>query len=130
MKKIHFAAGLLILVCMVFSCQTLRVQEPVIVENAKSPAGVYLAETSTPNGVIQFTMTINEDGTGKLESMMGNAEFSDAVLKGNSFNFNMILNTQMGEMALAFKGAVDGDKINGTIGTQMGSLPFSGQRKL
>ena len=127
MKKINSVAVLTLLICMVFGCQTLRVQEEVA---PKGPTGVYLAKTSTPNGEVEFTMAINSDGTGLLESRMGKAEFSDAKIEGNKFVFNTTMNTQMGEMALSFKGAVDGDNISGDIGTQMGAFPFSGQRKL
>ena len=77
MKKINSVAVLTLLICMVFGCQTLRVQEEVA---PKGPTGVYLAKTSTPNGEVEFTMAINSDGTGLLESRMGKAEFSDAKI--------------------------------------------------
>ena len=122
-------AGFILLFCLLFGCQTLKVQEVKSPAGSAVPAGVYLAKTSTPQGVVEFTMTINANGTGKIESMMGNQEISEITIDGNKFNFNTTINSQMGEMALAFKGTVDGDNINGTIGTQMGSLPFSGLRK-
>ena len=128
MKIAMSAAGLVLLFC-IFSCQTLKVQDVKSVDNLTGPAGVYLAKTSTPQGVVEFTMTINENGTGSIESMMGNKEIQEIDINGNNFGFNTAINTQMGEMALTFKGAVDGDNVSGTIGTQMGPLPFSGQRK-
>ncbi len=126
MKKIYSAAIFLLFSSMVFSCQTMKVQE---VPEVAGPAGVYLAKTATPNGEIEFTLALNEDGTGYTESRMGKTEFSNAKIEGNNFTFDMTLNSQMGEMALTFKGAVDGDDIEGTISMQMGEMPFSGQRK-
>ena len=126
MKKIYSAAVLFLFFSVVFSCQTMKVQE---VPEAAGPEGVYLAKTSTPNGEIEFTLAINEDGSGYTESQMGKAEFSSAKIEGSNFTFDMTLNSQMGEMALTFNGAVDGDDIKGTISTQMGERPFSGQRK-
>ena len=126
MKKVYSAAVLLLILSMVFSCQTMKVQEA---PKAAGPEGVYLATTSTPNGEIEFTLAINEDGTGYTESQMGSAEFKDAEIEGNSFSFSMTIPSQMGEMDLTFNGAVDGDIIGGNITTQMGEMPFSGQRK-
>jgi len=111
---------------MILGCQTVRVQEA---EVPAGPAGVYLAKTSTPNGEIEFTLTINADGTGSTDSSMGKSEFTGAKIEGNGFAFDMTINSQMGEMALAVKGSVEGDTINGIIGMQMGEMPFSGQRK-
>jgi hypothetical protein len=126
MKKIYPAAMILLLISMVLSCQTMKVQEA---PKVAGPEGVYLAATSTPNGDIEFTLAINEDGSGYTESQMGRAEFRDAKIEGNSFSFDMTIPSQMGEMALTFNGAVDGDTIGGNINTQMGEMPFSGQRK-
>lgn len=126
MKKIYSAAILLLFISVFFSCQTMKVQEA---PKVAGPEGVYLATTSTPNGDIGFTLAINEDGTGHIESEMGRSEFSNATIEGNSFSFDMTINSQMGEMALTFNGVVDGDSINGNITTQMGEMPFNGMRK-
>jgi len=126
MKKIYSAAILLLAIFMTFSCQTMKVQE---VPKAAGPEGVYLATTSTPNGEVEFTLGINEDGSGYIDSQMGKNEYQDAKFEGNSFSFDISINTQMGEMALTFNGAVDGDIISGDIVSQMGNMPFKGQRK-
>lgn len=126
MKKIYSAVILLLFISMFFSCQTMKVQEA---PKVAGPEGVYLAKTSTPNGEIEFTLAINADGTGYIDSRMGKSEFSGAKIEGNSFSFDMTINSQMGEMALTFNGIVDDDNVNGTISTQMGEMPFSGQRK-
>ena len=126
MKKIYSALFFLLLFSVVFSCQTLRVQE---VQKAAGPEGVYLANTSTPNGEIEFTLAINADGSGYTESQMGKSEFSGAKIEGNSFTVDMTINSQMGEMAITFNGSVDGDNISGNISTQMGEMPFNGHRK-
>jgi hypothetical protein len=128
MRKAAVIAGMFILFCT-YGCQTPKVHEMKSPMGPTGPEGVYLAKTSTPQGEVEFTMTIKANGTGRIESMMGNQEISDIAIEGNNFGFNTTINTQMGEMALAFIGAVDGDSISGTIGTQMGSLPFSGLRK-
>lgn len=125
MKRIYSLASLILFFLMFFGCQTLKVQEP---EAPPGPVGVYLGKTSTPNGEIEFTLTINADGTGSTESTMGKSEFKDAMIEGNNFAFGMIVNTQMGEMEIAIMGSVEGDNISGTIATQMGEMPFAGQR--
>lgn len=104
----------------------MQVQEA---EVPAGPAGVYLAKTSTPNGEVEFTLTLNADGTGNTVSSMGESKFTDAKIEGNNFAFNTTVTTQMGEMEIAFMGSVEGDKISGTIGTQMGEMLFDGQRK-
>lgn len=126
MKKICSAASSIVCFLMLFGCQTTQVREA---EVPKGPAGVYLAKTSTPNGDIEFTLTLNADGTGSTESSMGKSEFSEAKIEGNNFAFDMTVNTQMGEMAIAVAGAVQGDIIDGMITMQMGEMPFSGFRK-
>ena len=128
MKKFYAAAVLILILflSMVFGCQTARVREA---EVPAGPAGVYLAKASTPNGEVEFTLTLNADGTGSTESPVGKADFTDAKIEGNSFAFDMTMNSQMGEMALSFMGSVAGDDISGTIGMQMGEMPFSGRRK-
>jgi hypothetical protein len=126
LKKIYALTGLVLFFFMISGCQTLDVREA---EAPTGPAGVYLAKTSTPNGEIAFTLTINSDGTGSTESDMGKSEFKDAKIEGKDFAFDMNINSQMGEMQLAFKGSVEGDGISGTIETQMGEMAFTGQRK-
>lgn len=126
MKKIILVASFILLIGMTFACQTLRVQET---GKPAGPAGAYLIKMSTPQGEMELTMTIKEDRTGYIEStMMGKSEFSDAMIEGNNFKFNATMNTPMGEMEMTFIGTVDGDNINGSIGTQMGDIPFAGQR--
>lgn len=126
MKKIYLVASLILCIFMSFGCQTLEVREA---EAPAGPAGVYLAKTSTPNGEIAFTLTINEDGTGTTESSMSKSEFTDAKIAGNNFTFDVTVKSQMGEMEVAFMGSVEGDSIGGTIATPMGEMPFAGQRK-
>lgn len=126
MKKIYLLASLISFFFMISGCQTLQVQEAKV---PTGPAGVYLAKTSTPNGEIEFTLTLNADGTGNTHSSTGKSEFTDAKIEGNDFAFDTTVNSQMGEMEIAFKGSVEGDNISGTIGTQMGDMPFAGQRK-
>ncbi len=126
LKKIYSLTALIVFLFMVFGCQTTKIQDA---EVTAGPAGVYLAKTSTPNGEVEFTLTINADGTGSAESPMGKMDFTDAKIEGKSFAFDAVMNSQMGEMQLAFNGAVEGDNVSGTIGTQMGEMPFSGHRK-
>lgn len=120
MKKMNLVASLTLIICVTFACQTL---------GPTGPAGDYLARTSTTQGIIDFTMSFNADGTGYVESMMGKSEFSDAEIEGDNFRFYTTMNSQMGEMQLTFIGAVDGENISGTIGTSMGNYSFTGQKK-
>jgi len=123
MKKINLVASLILLICMIFGCQTLGVRE------VGGPAGVYLIKQTTPMGEMESTLAINADGTGYIEGMMGKMEFSGAKIDGNNFDITMDMESPMGEMEISLEGTVDGDNISGTTGTPMGELEFTGQRK-
>ena len=111
---------------MISGCQTLNVREA---EVPTGPVGTYLAKTSTLNGEIAFTLTINADGTGSTESQMGKTGFTGAKIEGNNFAFDTTVNTEMGEMDIAFTGSVEGDNVSGTIGMDLGEMSFTGHRK-
>jgi hypothetical protein len=119
-KMTNIVASFVLIITMTFACQILQ---------PRGPAGDYLAKASTTQGVVDFTMSFNTDGTGYVESMMGKSEFSDVEIEGDKFRFYTTMNSQMGEMQLTFIGAVDGENISGTVSTQMGDIPFTGQKK-
>jgi hypothetical protein len=61
--------------------------------------------------------------------MMGKSEFEDATFDGDAFNFDMTVNSPMGQMEMSYDGTVDGDKVSGHITNPMGGSDFSGARK-
>jgi hypothetical protein len=93
------------------------------------PEGVYAITSQSPMGEMESTLTINEDGTGSVEGMMGKSEFADATIDGDSFNFGMTVHSPMGEMEMTYEGMVDGGKVSGHITNPMGGSDFSGARK-
>lgn len=93
------------------------------------PEGVYAITSQSPMGEMESTLTINEDGTGSVEGMMGKSKFSDATIDGNNFHFDMTVHSPMGEMEMTYEGMVDGDAVSGHITNPMGGSDFSGDRK-
>lgn len=91
--------------------------------------GIYEITSKTPIGTMESILTINADGSGSVKSTMGKSEFSDAYIDGNNFEFDMTVNSPIGEMQMSFEGSVDGDSVSGNISNPMGGSEFSGFRK-
>ena len=54
---------------------------------------------------------------------------SDVVVDGAKFTFKRKLTTPQGEMNLAYTGSVEGDSLNGEVGSDFGSMKLAGTRK-
>ena len=97
-----------------------------------SADGTWKLTMQTPIGERKSTLALKEAGgglTGKLTGEEGNStDIFEGTIAGNDITFKAAIKSPM-PLTLEFKGAVDGDKISGTVGASgVGSWPFSGTR--
>lgn len=91
--------------------------------------GTWNIEAKTFQGKSEGSMTLNEDGTGKVEAMGLEAPLSDIVIDGDKFT--AVCNAQhprMGKISIKVKAAVTGDEISGTLKMKIGGARFTGTR--
>ena len=94
--------------------------------------GTWKITLNTPMGARDSGLELASAGaslSGKLSSDMGTQEFANGKIDGDNLEWTVSMSGPMGAMDLAFKGAVDGDKISGSV--QFGSFgggSFSGSR--
>jgi hypothetical protein len=94
--------------------------------------GTWKLTMKTPLGERKATLALKEAGgslTGKMTNEEGNStDVFEGKASGNDFSFKAAIKSPM-PLTLEFKGAVDGDKISGTVGASgVGSWPFSGTK--
>ena len=97
-----------------------------------SADGTWKLVMKTPLGERKATLALKEDGgalSGKMTNEEGNAtDIFEGKASGNDVSFKAAIKSPM-PLTLEFKGAVDCDKISGTVGASgVGSWPFSGSR--
>ncbi|MEW5915814.1 MAG: amidohydrolase family protein [Gemmatimonadota bacterium] len=95
--------------------------------------GTWVATTQSPQGSMQGTLTINQNGdsfTGTMTSDFGSATISDGEISGRNISWSISLNPGGQLITVTYQGQVDGDRITGraTAG-EFGSFPFSAQRR-
>lgn len=94
--------------------------------------GKWNVTMNTPMGARPGTLELSAAGSvlsGSYGGPQGSVPFSDGKVDGNEVEWSVTVPSPMGQMNLAFKGAVDGDSISGTVqlGT-FGQATFSGTR--
>ncbi|MBO0765084.1 MAG: hypothetical protein J2P50_10915 [Hyphomicrobiaceae bacterium] len=98
-----------------------------------SAAGTWKVAMQTPIGERKVTLTFETAGgvlTGKMSAEDGNAvDIYDGKLAGSSASWKANIKNPM-PLTLEFSGAIDGDKISGTVSAAVGSWPFSGSRSV
>lgn len=95
-------------------------------------AGIWALTSEGPRGTNRSELTIErtEDGYhGVLEGQRGTRKLPAINVDGDSFSFELTMQTRMGDIDLSYTGTVSGDTVSGTIATPMGERPFSGTRK-
>jgi hypothetical protein len=95
--------------------------------------GTWVATTQSPQGSMQGTLTINQNGdsfTGTMTSDFGSATISDGEISGRNISWSISLNAGGQAITVTYQGQVEGDRITGraTAG-EFGSFPFSAQRR-
>ncbi len=92
--------------------------------------GMWGVDMNTPLGVIPVTLTLNEDGTGSMSSApLGEAPVSDVMYDGQNVTFTAEIDAQGQTVVLDFSGAVDGDALEGSFGSDFGDIAVSGTRQ-
>ena len=94
--------------------------------------GTWNLTMTTPRGSRDVTLELATNGSelsGKWAGQQGSQDFSGGKADGDDLEWTVKRSGPMGEMALVFKGKVDGDSIAGTVELgQFGSGTFSGSR--
>lgn len=96
-----------------------------------SVAGDYKITMNTPMGPMSATLTFKEDAgqiSGKMSGDLGENDFSNCTLEGNTAKFNLDISAMGQQVSLACEAVFDGDNIKGTMSSPMGGADFSGQR--
>lgn len=92
--------------------------------------GMWGVDMNTPLGVIPVTLTLNEDGTGNMSAdALGEAPISGVEYDGPNVTFTTEIDAQGQSVVLDFSGAVEGDALEGSFGTDFGDIAVSGTRQ-
>lgn len=94
-----------------------------------SAVGVWDIEMNTPLGAMPATLTINEDGTGRMAGDMGQQDISGIMFDGNAINFSTAIDAQGQSITLTFSGTVSGDAMSGEFGSDFGAFGVTGTRQ-
>lgn len=95
-------------------------------------AGIWALTSEGFRGTNRSVLTIERTEDvyhGVLEGQRGTRELPAINVDGDSFSFELTMQTRMGDIDLSYTGTVSGDTVSGTIATPMGERPFSGTRK-
>jgi len=93
-----------------------------------SIAGTWNTTMNTPMGAQQATLTLNEDGTGKMSGAQGDMDVVDGTVDGNTAQWKAKLTAPM-PMTLEFDATADGDSISGNVKLgAFGDATFEGTR--
>ena len=92
--------------------------------------GTWICTLMTPIGELQPTITLNADGTGAVDTTMGEAEILRIAYDGDSVTFSAKVHMPMGEIDLTVTGAAAGDDFSGTVEVPMGVMPITGFRQI
>ncbi len=93
-----------------------------------SLAGTWNLKVSTPMGEQTPVLTVNADGSGKMDSPQGKVEFSGGQIEGESITVKFKMKVMGTEIDATLSGKAEGDKISGQIATAMGNASFTGAR--
>jgi hypothetical protein len=93
-----------------------------------SAVGTWKLKVSTPMGQQTPTMTLNADGSGKLEGPLGKASFTDGKVNGDEVSFTVTMQIMGQGFKLDVTAKADGDNLSGSMNTPMGPSTFTGTR--
>ena len=93
--------------------------------------GLWNITVNSPMGPQKSTLSFKSGGsqlTGTATGAQGAREIADGKVDGDAVSWKLSVTTPM-PMTLEFTGAIDGDKIAGTVKAgSFGTFPFSGDR--
>jgi hypothetical protein len=86
---------------------------------------------NSPMGAVKATLDLKADGTtltGTQQAQQGSGPLENGKVDGNALSWSAKISSPM-PMTLDFAGAVDGDKLSGSVKAgSFGSFPFTGNR--
>lgn len=86
---------------------------------------------NSPMGAVKATLDLATDGstlTGSQQAAQGSGPLENGKADGNNLTWSAKISSPM-PMTLDFAGAVDGDKLSGSVKAgAFGSFPFTGNR--
>ena len=101
---------------------------------ATQAGGLWNISTQSPQGTMQGTLTINQNGDsfdGTMTSEFGNATIGNGEINGRNISWSITLSPPgAGSITVTYEGQLDGDRITGraTAG-EFGSFPFTATRR-
>lgn len=98
---------------------------------AQSVAGAWDLTINGPEGAINATATLKQDGdkvTGSIESPQGTAEMTGTV-QGKVLNLSFTIPGPNGNLDIKVNGEVDGTAMKGMIDFGMGMADFTAKKK-
>lgn len=94
--------------------------------------GTWMIEMNMRGNTINAALTIlrTEDGelAGSWSSDRGSSDLHDVKYEDGKLTFQRTLSTPRGEMSIDHEARIKNDKIEGSMKTPRGSIPFSGTR--
>jgi len=101
------------------------------VETGMAIDGKWEITINSPMGAQKATLDLKADGnalSGTQTAMQGTQPLANGKIDGNNLSWSASITSPM-PMTLEFNGAVDGDKLSGSVKAgAFGSFPFSGGR--
>ncbi len=91
--------------------------------------GVWDVNINTPLGAQAGVWTIAADGTGVMESDLGDQSLEGIVLQGNSISFDVDIDAGGQSLSLSFMGEVEGDALTGEFSSDFGPFGVTGTRQ-
>ena len=86
---------------------------------------------NSPMGAVKATLDLKTDGaslTGTQQAAQGSGPLENGKVDGDNVSWSAKISSPM-PMTLDFAGAVDGDKLSGSVKAgAFGSFPFTGNR--
>ena len=96
--------------------------------------GTWTITSNSPQGSIESTLTIQQQGTaftGSMTSqMMGTTQVTDGAIAGKKVTWSVTVTIGGQSFTISYAGEVEGSRITGTVTTgSVGSFPFAGEKK-
>ena len=96
--------------------------------------GAWTITSNSPQGSIQSTLTVQQQGnafTGSMASqMMGTTQVTDGIIAGRKVTWSVAVTIGGQSLTISYAGEVEGTKMTGTVTAgSFGSFPFTGEKK-
>ena len=97
-------------------------------------AGAWVITTNSPQGAMESTLTVTQDGSGvtgtMASEMTGSSPIDNGRVQGHRLSWSVSLNFGGQSFDISYVGEVDGNRITGTVTAgEFGSFTFSGEKQ-